>query len=214
LVILEQMTESRQEIRYHLRHLERFELGTPYPKVITRTGDLLNSRAIRKRATLVADATGVGRPVIDMFDQAGLTPVAVTITGGDTVNRHGSNYTVPKRDLVSTLQVLLQSGRLKIAKQLPEAKALVDELLNFKVKITVNANDTYGSWREGVHDDLVLAVALACWYGELNKFDFVDDLFLEEKEQTPGPYFIDSYMMNPRESWVIADYVKKEKNRR
>jgi len=208
------MTESRQEIRYHLRHLERFELGTPYPKVITRTGDLLNSRAIRKRATLVADATGVGRPVIDMFDQAGLTPVAVTITGGDTVNRHGSNYRVPKRDLVSTLQVLLQSGRLKIAKQLPEAKTLVDELLNFKVKITVNANDTYGTWREGVHDDLVLAVALACWYGELNKFDFVDDLFLEEKEQTPGPYFIDSHMMNPEGSWVIADYLKKEKERR
>jgi hypothetical protein len=23
--------------------------------------------------------------------------------------------------------------------------------------------DSYGCWREGAHDDLVLAVALACW---------------------------------------------------
>jgi hypothetical protein len=25
---------------------------------------------------------------------------------------------------------------------------------------------SYGSWREGSHDDLVLAVAVAAWYGE------------------------------------------------
>lgn len=43
---------------------------------------------------------------------------------------------------------------------------LINELLSFKVKITPNAHDTYGTWREGVHDDLVLAVALAYWIGE------------------------------------------------
>ena len=31
------------------------------------------------------------------------------------------------------------------------------------MKIIDNANDTYGAWREGTHDDLVLAVALAVW---------------------------------------------------
>jgi len=25
---------------------------------------------------------------------------------------------------------------------------------------------SYGAWREGTHDDLVLATALACWAGE------------------------------------------------
>ena len=28
------------------------------------------------------------------------------------------------------------------------------------------AHDIYGAWREGQHDDLVLATALAVWFGE------------------------------------------------
>jgi hypothetical protein len=43
---------------------------------------------------------------------------------------------------------------------------LRQELLGFEVRITSAGNDTYGAWREGTHDNLVLAVALACWYGE------------------------------------------------
>jgi hypothetical protein len=27
-------------------------------------------------------------------------------------------------------------------------------------------NDSYEAWREGIHDDLVLSVALACWFAE------------------------------------------------
>ncbi len=67
------------------------------------------------------------------------------------------------------MQVLLQEGRLKSA-NLPGAEVLQAELLNFRV--TVNAatgHDSYGagasgSWRDGAHDDVVLATALACWY--------------------------------------------------
>ena len=33
----------------------------------------------------------------------------------------------------------------------------------FRVKITEAANETFGAWREGQHDDLLLAVALAAW---------------------------------------------------
>jgi hypothetical protein len=43
---------------------------------------------------------------------------------------------------------------------------LVTELRAFKVKITAAANETFESWRERDHDDLVLAVALACWLGQ------------------------------------------------
>ena len=34
------------------------------------------------------------------------------------------------------------------------------------MKITTAGNDTYEAWRESDHDDLVLAAAFACWYGE------------------------------------------------
>ena len=73
---------------------------------------------------------------------------------------------MPKRELVSNLAIQFQSERLKIAKALPEAAQLVEELQNFKMKITLAGNDTYEAWRESDHDDLVLAAAMACWYGE------------------------------------------------
>ena len=54
---------------------------------------------------------------------------------------------------------------------LPDAPVLKAELENFRVKISLAGHDTYAAgagdeWRQGAHDDLVLAVALACWYGE------------------------------------------------
>jgi hypothetical protein len=56
---------------------------------------------------------------------------------------------------------------LKIAKGLPEAENLAHELSSFKVKVNVNSGkETFESWRERDHDDLVLAVALAAWLGE------------------------------------------------
>jgi hypothetical protein len=39
-------------------------------------------------------------------------------------------------------------------------------LLNFEVRTTQSSNETFGAWREGTHDDLVLAVAMAAWLGE------------------------------------------------
>jgi hypothetical protein len=62
--------------------------------------------------------------------------------------------------------VVLQAHRLQIARGLPDATALVRELQQFQVKITAAANETFGVWRDGQHDDLVLAVALACWWAE------------------------------------------------
>ena len=118
------------------------------------------------RPQLVVDATGVGRPVVDMLSAAGLSPVPITIHGGDVVSRDGTYWRVPKRDLVGALQVLLQTTRLKIAGQLRYADTLVQELLRFRVKISDQGHDSYGAWRDGEHDDLVLALAVACWYGQ------------------------------------------------
>jgi hypothetical protein len=151
-----------KEGQYQVRHLQRYKLGTPYPAVVA---DVVKVMATLPDSILVVDNTGVGRPVVDLFRQAQLRLVAVTITGGDTAAFDGGAWRVPKRDLVGALAVKFQTGTLKIAEALPEAKTLVDELLNFKVKINLKtAHDSYEAWREGVHDDLVLSVALALWY--------------------------------------------------
>ena len=152
---------------YHLRHLERPRLGTPYPAIVERVKAILDEPTLKGRVQLVVDATGVGKPVVDLLRAAKLGPVAVTITGGDNVSFEAGGYRVPKRDLVGALQVLLQTERFKVAEGLTEAAVLVQELLNFKAKISLTTgHDSYEAWRTGTHDDLVLAAALACWWGE------------------------------------------------
>lgn len=165
LVVGERVTPGKNA-SYHIRHIERFALKTPYPDIIRRVYTLFMMAPLHGQSYLAVDATGVGLPVMDMLRSAKLIPVGITITGGQQIHRDGPDWSVPKRDLVSTVQVLLQSHRLQVAKELPLASLLVQELLNFRVKISDTAHDTYGVWREGMHDDLVLAVALACWYGE------------------------------------------------
>ena len=154
----------RPATEFHLRHLERVKLGTPYPDIVKRVHQLLHTSQLRGQSELVVDATGVGRPVVDLLQQAGLHPTAVTITSGDSESWDRGDYRVPKRDLVVGLQVLLELGRLKVAEGLEEWPTCLRELLAFKVKIDpLTAHDSYGYAREGIHDDLVLAVALACW---------------------------------------------------
>ena len=71
---------------------------------------------------------------------------------------------MPKRNLVSALQAALQTGTLKIASSLQLAEVLRQELLNFRIKINLSTgHDSYEHWREGDHDDLVLAAAMAVW---------------------------------------------------
>jgi hypothetical protein len=152
---------------YHCRHLARMPLGTAYPAVADHVKELLGAPQLRGRTSLVVDNTGVGRRVVDMLRAKHLMPIAVTITGGDSVTaEQGGGLRVPKRDLVGIVQVLLQTDRLKFAQEMPLVPVLVRELMDFRVKISEQGHDSYGSWREGSHDDLVLAVAVAAWYGE------------------------------------------------
>lgn len=153
---------------YHVRHLERLQLGTRYTSGVRRVADVLGKLPGSAETALVVDATGVGLAVVDMFAEAGLRPIAVTITGGHETNRTSWNrYSVPKVSLIGVLQRLLGEGRLKVASELAEAATLVGELQTFKVKITPSARQaTYEHWRDSDHDDLVLATALACWYPE------------------------------------------------
>lgn len=118
----------------------------------------------RKAVPLVLDKTGVGQAIFDLFVARGLKPVGITITGGNKVNPAPGGFNVPKRDLVFALVALFQTGNIKIAAQPAETQALVNELTNFKMKISQAGRDTYEAWRESQHDDLVLSVAMAAWY--------------------------------------------------
>lgn len=156
---------SGAQPQYHVRYLKRFPIGTKYPDIVNEVEKFTKRPDIQPNL-LVIDGTGVGRAVTDLFHQRQSHFIPVQITGGNRVTKSGGYVNVPKRDLVSTVKVLLQTDRLKIAEGLPEAELLVEEMLNFQVKISTAGHDTYGAGREGTHDDLVLSVCLACWAGE------------------------------------------------
>jgi hypothetical protein len=172
---------------YAVRHLERFPIGTPYADVFGRVIGMFAAAPLQD-GTLLVDQTGVGKPVIQLLRRRDNHPhfVPVSIAAGleAALDGHGG-WLVPKLDLVGGLQVLLQAKRLKVAESLPEAGTLVRELTNFRFKpLPANSTDPLAAWREGQHDDLVFAVALAVW--EAERYVKWDVHFLGEVPAVPG----------------------------
>ena len=157
--------ERREVVTLKLRLSERVALGTSYPAVVERVGEITGSRELAGRCQLVVDATGVGRPVVDLLAAArlGCRMWPVVITGGDTENYRGGYYRVPKRDLVVQMQVAVQRGELGIAAGLRDGEVLLREMREMRVRVTDGGREQFGVWRSGEHDDLVLAAALASW---------------------------------------------------
>ena len=65
--------------------------------------------------------------------------------------------------MILGLQVLLLRAVLRIAAGLKHGAELVKEMAAMQVKIWRSGHEQYAVWREGTHDDLVFAVAVACW---------------------------------------------------
>jgi hypothetical protein len=155
---------NRREIHYLVRHLERLPLGTRYPDVAYRVAQVLANAAqhSRLRPKVCVDATGVGQPVVDLLEESvgrgAVTPVY--FTHGDRRTEDKGEVKLGKAWVVSRLQALLQTGCIHLPKT-PEAEALARELLDYEIRVDAQANDRYGAFRVGAHDDLVTALGLA-----------------------------------------------------
>jgi hypothetical protein len=163
------MVRAYQSTVFHslrVRHLERVALGTPYPRVVARVRDIVQSDELAGNCALAVDSTGVGTPVVDMLRAAklGCEISAVTITGGERQHQNGAgSVSVPKRDLIAGVQVLLEEEQLKVARGLRELGPLIRELINMRSTAGTSGRVRWGADGCGEHDDLVVALALACW---------------------------------------------------
>jgi hypothetical protein len=156
---------------YSLRHLRRFPPATPYPEIVATVRELLRTPPL-SGAVLVIDQTAVGRAVVRLLwdglhNQVDSIFFPLTLSAGheETVTDTGGVF-VPKKELVGVLQSLLATQRLRIPRTLPDAAMLIKEMENFKAKVTLAQAEELDSWRDGQQGDLVLAVALAAWFGE------------------------------------------------
>lgn len=158
----------RPVLRHRLVSLHRYQKGTSYPEINRSVQGILSQLPGRPRApALVVDGTGVGAPVVDAMRELGMRPVSLIITGGNEItNTSATSANVPKRLLASAIDITLAEDRLDITAGAGASEQLRSELQAFRVKIRTTGNVAMEAARETDHDDLVLAAAMAVWWGE------------------------------------------------
>jgi hypothetical protein len=158
-----------------VRHVERLALGTPYVSVVARVREIVQSDSLAGRCTLAVDSTGVGNPVVEQLRGArlGCNIYPVTITGGERESSQSAGWNVPKQDLIVGLRLLLERGELKIAKDLQGLRMLMRELMDMQAREKSTGGLRIGADKYGQHDDLVIALALACWKAKKHEDRFI-----------------------------------------
>lgn len=155
--------ERKRWPKLRLLFAARLPLGTDYVLVPAHVKRLIAE--IQRRQPfgssskvdldLFIDAAGPGRPIVDLLNAQRLPAAlrSVHLTGGHQAVVHpGGKLTIPRRELVSTLRMVLEAGNLRVHPGLQEWPSLREELLQISL-----------SGGQSTHDDLAIALALAVW---------------------------------------------------
>lgn len=97
-------------------------------------------------ATIWMDATGIGDPIYDDLTRMGLDARPYKLSNSS------------KKALVEKLSIYIEQGRIAF----PDDPDLIRELETFGYETTAAGNTTYSA-PEGMHDDMVISLALAVW---------------------------------------------------
>jgi len=110
------------------------------------------------KGDVIIDATGVGYAVAEMLPEP-LTKI--WLTGGERVTFDGQLWKVPQVQLISNLVLKIEQEQIKI----PSNLSLKDNILH---ELNVLKQGKKFEAKQGEHDDLVFALALALWGFEQN----------------------------------------------
>jgi hypothetical protein len=99
----------------------------------------------------------------------GCEVVEVIITSGETANLSNGAWKVPKQDLIDGLRLLLEREALRIARDLKEGRVLMREMMDMQIRESRSGGTRIGADGYGEHDDMVTALALACWRAKSHK---------------------------------------------
>ena len=163
-----------------------FPLGTAYTALaqqIHQSIDRFKQQHPATPVTLLADATGIGRPTLEILYKE-LTsrpgqPIArlegIVFTAGATHSRvsHPSLpvdlFHVPKLDLIETLVQSIESSQLKVVPNHPDQATLTAQLKSLRYASSRQTGQTTIHVDTNVHNpqianaDLVMALAMATW---------------------------------------------------
>ncbi len=150
-----------------------------YTELAEYTRELMQAANVMHDCSLVIDGTGVGGPVFDLYDEAGLDPLKIIFTSGESISvqsgtRVGQSkfgmiqgYGVPKADLIGALVVAMEQGRMVRAEGVPYEQQEMEQYQNFVGRINEKTKYVkFGNAQDEIHDDIIVADAMAVWYGD------------------------------------------------
>jgi len=167
--------------------------------------DLLNRVKLLENTQLLVDGTGVGEPVIDIMREDGMTPIAIVFTGGESVNpvyaefdslfgkKSGSirgiqvlkEICVPKNDLVHAGVLVMEQGRLRLARNLAHEEDFKRQLTAFKGKVNEKTKRVkYENENNNIHDDFVVTYLMASWWASYSRASKTKDLTVAKEENS------------------------------
>lgn len=165
LTVVEPITSPLEGVKYHVPYMYRYPLKTSYVYIVEHVRNFIEMRQLEDYL-LVVDHTGVGIPIVDLFNEHSINLVGITITGGHKANWHTPrSATVPKQELISCLQMAMQCKKMQISKDIGILDVLIKEFIGFTARITKSGKGKFEA-EHGVHDDTVLSLAMAIWYCE------------------------------------------------
>ena len=163
----------RQYPTYVCRYLRRWlPPATAYPAL---AADLKTMFATLPGANLVVESGASIKASMNFLRRQGLgaslKPVEVKVSAPDALIEGA--WRVGKGTLIETTRQVLQEQRLVFDDQMPpevrastpSVQTVYHALLTYPFNQAAAANEAFAA-RDGEYDDLVLAVTLACWFGE------------------------------------------------
>lgn len=141
--------------------------GLPYDQIVDWVIKTVQNPAFNKGEppTFLLDATGVGVAVKDMIIAKGIRPRAITITMGGAYSRVGSEYHVGKARLIGKFLGAFDAGKVHVNPNMPIWPQVEREMLSFRAEMSAQGRVKMEA-EQGEHDDLLLSLAQAVWYGE------------------------------------------------
>lgn len=135
-----------------VRYARQFPLGKSYGDLTQEVARVYRSTEKLGPVTLVFDQTGVGDAVDELIREnlRGAKIEGLVITQEI------------KRDIYAAIETLLEKGDLLIPTNCHNSKELKHELLNVEIR-RIGQGYKYGAFRKDAHDDMVMALGLACW---------------------------------------------------
>jgi len=195
LTVLEVSRVEKKKV-YRLVSLNRKQ-HLPYTEIVAWAKRVyLNPKFRRDISFLpffVLDVGGVGMALRDMLAAEGVEIIGIQLTGGDSESRMGNICHVSKSHLVGKFLAAWDEGRVLMPSTASFLSPFQKELRAFRGEMSSRGRVRFEA-EQGEHDDLVLSVAQAVWWGETQPEEIVlgEDLITGDLGYIPGRGFFEA----------------------